>query len=367
MCAARASHLISNTLSLSDLTVKAAVAAVSSAIRAYTPADSPTIVALFAERGMTGKFDSQYLTWKYWQPRGDWPGPRSFIVTGDNELIAHAAIVPGTCSWADGRLATLHVYDWAARAGTGAGVMLLKHVSRMTDALLAIGGGAETLRILPHVGFRLVGVATGYARPLYPMRIMRCGMTWKLLPRFARALRRRSVAAAPDWSWQARRLAAAEVSQISSVFPRPVGGLAVTERSVDLFRYLLSCPSFPMHLYAVERGSVVRGYFLLASVAGQARIADCWVQSEEPSDWQALILSAVEQAKRDSQAAEVVILASDPLLAGALKSCGFHARFQIPIQMRSTGHVPLPEGTLRVQMLDNDSPYIWEGRNVYWG
>jgi hypothetical protein len=35
--------------------------------------------------------------------------------------------------------------------------------------------------------------------------------------------------------------------------------------------------------------------------------------------------------------------------------------------MRLTGHDPLPEGTLRVQMLDNDAPYIWEGRNVYWG
>jgi hypothetical protein len=347
--------------------VKAAVAAVSSAIRASTPADAPAIVGLFAERGMVGKFDSQYLIWKYWQRRADWPGPRSFIVTGNHEPIAHAAIVPGTCSWGGRRLTTLHLYDWAARAGTGAGVMLLKHMSRMTDALLAIGGGAETLRILPHVGFRTVGVATGYARPLYPMRIMRCGVTWKALPKLARAFLRRSGAAAPDWSWQARRLAAEEISQISSVFPHPMRGLAVTERSVDLFQYLLSCPGFPMHLYAVERGSLIRGYFVLASVAGQARIADCWVESEEPSDWRAVILCAVEQAKRDPQAAEVVILASDALLASALQSCGFHARFQIPIQMRSNGHRSLPEGTLRVQMLDNDSAYIWEGRNVYWG
>jgi hypothetical protein len=347
--------------------VKAAVAAMRSAIRASTPADAAAIVALFTERGMIGKFDSQYLTWKYWQPRADWPGPRSFIVTGNHEPIAHAAIVPGTCSWAGRRLATLHMYDWAARAGTGAGVMLLKHVSRMTDALLAIGGGAETLRILPHVGFRPVGVATGYARPLHPMRIMRCGMAWKVLPRLGRALLRRSAAAAPERSWQARRLAAAEVSQISSVFPRPIRGLAVTERSVDLFHYLLSCPGFPMHLYAVERGSIIRGYFMLASVAGQARIADCWVQSDEPSDWRNLILCAVEQARRDPQAAEVVILASDPLLAAALQSCGFDARFQIPIQMRSTHQDPLPEGRLRVQLLDNDAPYMWEGRNVYWG
>jgi hypothetical protein len=122
-----------------------------------------------------------------------------------------------------------------------------------------------------------------------------------------------------------------------------------------------------MHLYAVEKGSCIRGYFLLASVAGQARIADCWMESDDPSDWRALILCAVERAKRDPQAAEIVILASDPLLAEALQRCGFHARFQIPIQMRPTGGDRVPEGTLRVQMLDNDAAYIWECRNAYWG
>lgn len=316
---------------------------------------------------MLGNFDTPFLNWKYWQPRADWPGPRSFVVTAGSELIAHAAIVPGICAWAGRRVATLHLYDWAARAGTGAGVTLLKHIGRMTDALLAVGGAPETLRILPHVGFRPVGVATGYARPLYPMRIVRAGPKWKVLPRFARALLRRSAAAAPDPSWRARRLDAAELSQIRSVFPRPMRGLAVTERSVDLFHYLLSCPGFPMHLYVVERGSYVRGYFLLASLDGQARIADCWMESDELSDWRALILCAVERAKRDPQAAEVVILASDPLLATALQSCGFHARFQTPIQIRSTAQDTMPEGTLRVQMLDNDAAYLWECRNAYWG
>jgi len=325
------------------------------------------MVALFAEQHMFGNFDPQFLSWKYWQPRADWPGPRSFVVTGGDELIAHAAIVPGVFAWGGRRVAILHMYDWAARAGTGAGVTLLKQIGRMTDALLAVGGGTETLSILPHLGFRPAGVATAYARPLYPMRIVRVGPAWKLLPRLARAVLRRSAAAASDSSWRARRLDTAELSQIRSVLPRPVGGLAVMERSVDLFHYLLSCPGFPMHLYAVERGSWVRGYFLLASVAGQARIADCWMESDEPSDWRALILCAVEQAKRDPQAAEVVMLASDPLLATALQSCGFHARFQIPIQIRSTGQDTIPEGTLRVQMLDNDAAYIWERRNAYWG
>jgi hypothetical protein len=338
-----------------------------SSIRPSTPADAAAIGALFMERRMPVDLDPRYLDWKYWQPRDDWAGPRSFVVTRGNELIAHAAIVPGTCAWAGRRIAILEMFDWAAREGTGAGVILLKHIGRMTEAQLAIGGGAETLRILPYVGFRSAGVATGYARPLFPIRILDGGATWRLLPRLARALWRRSAAAAPDSHWQARRLSLDEVSQITSVLPRPVHGVAVTERSVGLLRHVLTCPTIPMQLYAVERGSSVRGYFLLVSLAGQARIADCWMESDEPSDWRALILCAIEQAQHDPQAAEVVTLASDPLLAGVLRSCGFYARFQRPIQIRSASSDTMPEGTLRVQMLDNDSAYLWEGHNEYWG
>jgi hypothetical protein len=238
----------------------------------------------------------------------------------------------------------------------------------MTEALLAIGGGAETLRILPQVGFRPAGVTTGYARPLFPMRIVRAGATRKLLPRLARAIWRRSPLKLMDGECQARSLSSAELSQIATVLPRPLDGMAVQERTVGLFRYLLSCPSVPMQLFAIEIAGRLRGYFLLASVAGQARIADCWMESNEPADWRALILCAVEQAQRDPHAAEVVMLASDRLLAGVLRSCGFYPRFECPIQVRQANGDTMPEGTLRVQMLDNDLAYLWEeGRSAYWG
>ena len=257
--------------------------------------------------------------------------------------------------------------DWVARAGSGAGVMLMKHVGRMTQALVAIGGAAETRRILPQIGFRPAGAVTGYARPLFPLRILRGGATPKLLPRLARALWRRSALAARDADWQVRRLGGDELSQITAVLPLPARGMAVTERSVDLFRYVLTCPAVPMQLYAVERAGRVRGYFLLASVPGQVRIADCWMDSGEPAAWRALALCAVEQAQHDPQAAEIVSWASDPLLAGALRTCGFYARFQSPIQVRPTGRDTRPEGTLRVQMLDNDAAFLCAGRNEYWG
>jgi hypothetical protein len=336
------------------------------AIRPATAADAAALGALFAEVGMDA--DPQHLRWKYWQPRADWVRPRSFVIASGSELIAHAGIIPGSCAWGTRRVMTIYVIDWLARRGEGGtGAMLMKHVGQMADALLLVGGSAETQRIAPHIGFRPAGTATGYARPLFPLRLLRGGATWKLLPRLARAVGRRSAAAAPEAGWRTRRLAGEEVSEIASVVPQPAHGTAVTERSVDLFRYVLACPIVPMQLYGVEKTGRLRGYFLLASAPGQVRIADCWMDSAEPADWRALILCALEQAKRDPQAAEVVICASDRLLSGSLEACGFHARFSSPIQVRPLRDDAMPEGTLRVQMLENDSPYLGDGRFEYWG
>jgi hypothetical protein len=339
---------------------------VTAAIRPSTPADEPAIVALLVQRGMVHTPDPGYLNWKYWQPRADWPRPRSFVLADGNELFAHAAVIPTTCAWGSRRVTMLQSIDWVASADSGGGVVLLKYLARLGDALIGIGGGERTRSLLPHLGFRAAGSATGYARPLAPLRILRGGATWKLPTRLARAIWRRSAAEAPE-HWRARRLAADDLSQIASVFPRPGQALAVTERSEALFHYVLSCPEVPMRIYAVEDVDRVRGYFLLASVPGQVRIADCWMDSDELADWRALILCAVEQARHDPQAAEVVAWASDARLAGALRSCGFYARFEVPIRVRPSVPDAMPRGTLRVQMLDTDDAFLFLGRHEYWG
>jgi hypothetical protein len=334
--------------------------------RPSTPADAAAITALFAEAGMD--LDPDHLHWKYWQPRADWPGPRSFVIASGTDVIAHAGIVPGSCAWGTRRETVIHVIDWVARASTGVGVMLMKHVGQMAGVLIAIGGGPDTRSILPHIGFRPAGSVTAYARPLFALRILRTGPAWKVLPRLARAAWRRSARAAPDPDWQVRRLGGDEVGQIATVLPRPTHGSTVTERNADQLRYFLTCPIVPMKLYAVSKAGRLRGYFLLALAPGQVRIADCWVDSEESEDWRATILCAVELAQDQPQAAEVVTWASDPLLATALRACGFYARSESPIQVRPSGNDTGPAGPLRVQLLDNDDAYLfYQGRNEYWG
>jgi hypothetical protein len=337
-------------------------------IRPSTPVDAPAIAALYGPVESGSSLDSKYFHWKFWQPRGDWVGPRSFVLASGDDVIAHAAIVPGVCIWRSHRVSALHVIDWFARRDEpGAGVAVMKHIARQAEALLSIGGSAETRRIVPHMGFRPAGTVTAYARALFPHRLLRGGATWRLVPRLARAARGFAAPSARGAEWQARRLTGEQVSQIASVLPRPAQDMAVTERRVELFRYVLTCPIVSMELYAVERAGQVRGYFLLASVPRQVRIVDCWINSADTQDWRAMILCAVEQAKRDPQAAEVVTWASDPVLGEALRACGFYARFQTPIRLRAAAGHPVLEGPLRVQMLDNDDAFLHPGGTEYWG
>ena len=338
-------------------------------IRPTTPADAAAIGALFAEVGFLPNLDPQHLYWKYWQPRADWPGPRSFVLASAGELVAHGAIMPGIFAWGSRRVSTIQIIDWVARRGeAGAGVAMMKYIAQLSESLLSIAGGAETLRILPHVGFRPAGVATAYVRTLFPSRLLRSeGIpAWRRWPRVVRSVAWTLTAPSSRRAkFEVRRLVGEDVNRIASVLPVPIREMAVLERSVELFRYMISCPDVPMALYAVERAGILRGYFLLACVPGQVRIADCWINSDDPADWRALIFCAVDEAKRDAQAAEVVSWASDPLMAQTLQSCGFHARYEIPVQIRAaTATMPAPP--LRVQMLDNDGVFLHQGRSEFW-
>jgi hypothetical protein len=339
-------------------------------VRPTTPEDAPAIAALLADSGLHPHMSRAEMHWKYWQAREDWPGPRSFVMTRDEEILAHAAIVPGNLTWEAGAMRTLHLIDWAARPLTvGAGVALMKHIGRSTDALLAIGGSARTLEIVPELGFQPLGHATAFVRPLNPLRILGGvqGPAWRLLPRTMRSVYWSAIAPhATAADGVVRRVGAEAVDALATDFPVPLDDTATFERSGSMFRHILACPMTPIQMYAWQRGKRARGYFLLAFAPGQARLADCWTRSLDPDDWRSLVLCAVREARRNADAAELVACASEPLLARVLENCGFHARGAQPIRYLARANVTLGAARLRVQMIDNDAAYSHQGRAELW-
>ena len=189
--------------------------------RPSTPADAAAIAALFAEARMD--LDPGHLHWKYWQPRADWPRPRSFVIVSGSELIAHVAIMPGTCAWGTRRETIIQMIDWVARAGTGMGVMLMKHVGQMAGALLSIGGGRKPAAFCRISVFVLRARQPAmHGRPFRcgyctPVRRGKCCHGWLAPPGGIRHPRK----LAPTGK---RAVGPDEIGQIDSVFPLPIQG-----------------------------------------------------------------------------------------------------------------------------------------------
>jgi hypothetical protein len=339
-------------------------------VRATTPEDGPQIVALMADAGLQPNGRPQDLQWKYWQSRADWIGPRSYVVSDGRTLLAHAAFVPLRCEWQGRPLKVAHLIDWAARAGEpGTGLMLMKHVATLTDALIGIGGSDASLKLLPNIGFRQCGAATGYVRSLRPLRLLSDASrpNWRLLPRMARSAVWRMLAPRPDCDqWQPRRVPAEQLNALATVFSQSPSAVTAFERSEGEVAYMLGCPMAPMELFVLEQGGSPRGYFILAFVACQARLVASWVGSDAPADWRVLIQCAVRQAMQKKAIAELVTWGSDPVLSACLEECGFHPRSRAPILIRSGKAIDLSGATLRVNMLDNDAAYLTGEGQLLW-
>ena len=348
----------------------------SSVFRPSTIADEAAIAALLQEslELLPGHptAESGHLRWKYWEPRADWSGSRSYVCLQDGQIVAHGAVVPSVCLWRGHRITALEVIDWAAKRNvSGIGVTLLKRIGTLTDAMFAVGGNElSTRRILPIIGFKECGTTvTYYARPIRPLQrlVNPAYRNWRLVPQVMRGVLWTLTAPSQrKVGWSAHPVSADQLAGASLVWPTPRFGSIIFERSSALMSYWLRCPATPMKLYSIQANGRSRGYFLLAFAPAQARIADCWIDSDDLSDWSATVQLAVTHAKAYPQVAEVVTMTSDPLLGAALLKCGFHIRRAIAMLWRAASGVACPDETIRYMMTDTDAAYLHDGRSILW-
>lgn len=332
-------------------------------IRLSTPADESEIVALMRSAGLEVTTAKGWLHWKYWQERADWPGTRSFIVANESRILAHSGIIPGACVWNNKRATVIHMMDWAASAdAVGAGIALMKYIGGLADALIGVGGSRYTRRALPMVGFRPCGSTILYARALRPWLTLQDASrwNWKTLPKFGRDLMRVLKSPAVEvGTWQATPLDRTQLESIASVLPSATADLTVLERSAALMAYFLDCPIAPMTLYRLERAGKRHGYFMLAFASRQARLVDCWVDSPDPSGWRSMVHCAVQAALHNPRVAELVTMASDPMLSQCLVDLGFHAHHTDAVMILPKPGLTAIPTNLRFQMLDSDAAFLF--------
>ena len=343
--------------------------------RPSTAADEPAIAALLRDSlGLAPGHpmaEPNHLRWKYWEPHANWAGSRSYVYLRDDQIVAHGAIIPNACLWREHRINALHVIDWVAKPESGgSGVALMKQIGKLTDVMIGVGGSEMTQQILPMIGFKECGTSVErYARPVRPLLRLQIPeyRSWRLAPQVVRGVFWTLTAPSRRATeWGVRRILADQLAAASPIWPRPKLGTTVFERSSASMSYLLRCPATPMELYSVHSDGRLRGYFLLAFAPAQARVVDCWIDSDELTAWSTMVQLAVEQAKTHLDVAEVVSMCSDPLLAAALIECGFHKRHAVPMWLRAASGVVRPDVRIRFLMADSDEAFLHNGRNNLW-
>lgn len=300
-----------------------------------------------------------HMGWKYWSPRSDWPGSRSYTARYNGVIAAHAAAWPVRLCVPGKVVPAVHVIDWAADPEyPGAGVWLMRQIVAKVPVAIATGGSEITRRILPMIGFRPHGELCWFARPVRPLAqaLTTSERNWRLP---ARLVRNTWWRLSPPWSipdgWSARPLAPEDVPE--RIWPQPSEATAVTARDADLYRYFVDAPLARHVLFGLEKDGALVGYFCLAFALHVARIADLWLPSTKVEDWCAGFRTAAVLAARERDVYEVSAWASTALGKQALSRAGFRLRDRTAVSV--SGDAKTLEGrTLHVQMLDCDASLL---------
>lgn len=340
--------------------------------RNTTPAEREQIRQLLREV-FHASDDAQFierphLAWKYYIERHDWPGSRSFVMSDHGDIVAHACAWPFTVLWNGEKVRGFHPIDWVARPSLpGAGTLLLREMRKLSPVSLSIGGTDAGRKAIVNSGYRPVGEMKFYARPLRPWLQARTHQrrNWKLAARFARnwLWNARCPAAAVPAGWRSLRIQAHEMSP--EVFPVSNAHVTACLRDAGLFRYYEQCPIAHHELHLVKKLGKPRGYFLLSLVPGQGRVADAWITSGDPDDWDALYRLAAEAAADREGIAEITAASALPGGQSALERAGFRLYESLPVMLFDPQKILAGAPPVHFQLIDNDFSFLHQGRPDY--
>lgn len=301
------------------------------------------------------------LRWKYFEPRPDWDGSRSYVLKQDGRIHAHACVVPVVFPTAGGPVTAIRLIDWAGGRGLpGSGVLLLKKLMDYAGAVIAVSGSEQTQKVLPRIGFQVRARASIYARATRPWRQFRTDpfpRGWKAPFRLARNVCW-SLALLPavPRGWTARPIPRFD-SSLEHLLTDPGELFTRPRRSPEMMNYMLRCPGAIFTAFEVRQETRPRGYFVLSRVAGQTRIAELWVDSGDPEDWRALCSLAVHSAAADPDTCEIFALASIGLLKNALAGSRLRLRRQEPIFVYDPRELLRGIPELNIGMIEGDEAY----------
>lgn len=310
----------------------------------------------------------EMMRWKYFSPRPDWNGSRSYVLRSEGRIFAHGCVAPVAFRLprsAEGParlVSSMRVIDWAGgRQAPAAGVRIMRQLAQLTDTVLAVGGSPDAVRVFPKIGFRHCGNVAVFARVVRPWRQFRSDpypRGWKAPLRLARSTLF-SLARLPGApvGWTCEAVGAFDDS-IRPALDFDPAGFTTTARSPELLNYMLACPGAAFSGFLIRQADRVRGYFLLSHVAGQTRIAEVRLDSQRADDWQAGFALATRQAAADPATCEILAVASTRQGIQSLRRNGYRLCRHDPVFLLDPGRRLEGVPELNLDLLVGDESYL---------
>ena len=333
-------------------------------LEAAAPETIPEILSLlkeaFSAQPDSPNLEPGLLRWKYFDHGPDSGSSRSYVIRRGTSIAAHACAWPIRLITPSGLVNAVQMLDWAAaKNAPGSGVMLARKLEEISPVLITTGGSAATQEVLPRIGFTRQASFGYYARVLRPWRQFRTRPSEgrKALPRLIRNTLWSRSPLAPVRGWASQASVHPEAELLARLDAEAVID-PKSSYSAAFLEFMLRCPAARMRYFSLLKDGSAQGYFLLARVGGQARLADLRVLSTRPDDWLSACAAAVRTAAEDPNACELVATAPLPLVAAALEGNGFRPRGSIPVFVRDPRELLARSAQIHLSMLDDDSAYL---------
>ncbi len=298
------------------------------------------------------------MGWKYFAPRPDWNGSRSYLLKSGERWLAHACVSPMPLERQGEHVRAILLVDWVS-AAPGAGAEIYKRFYPRIDALFGNGGSSGARRTIEGLKYPVVGSVDLFARPLKPWRLFLSRKSTGMGGPAARLARDIVAIALPLHStsgWRTEPVREFAGQHASLCAPDSQALYWQTERSPELLNYFLQCPYARVTGHVAMNKAQPRGYFLLADFGEEIRVAELRVQSESTEDWAAMIALATQVASK-TNASYITASTTLEAMRAALRTNGFRWIQKDPLYLYD------PQGRIQDKVLhitpfDGDQAYL---------
>ena len=314
-------------------------------------------------------FTTEMLHWKYFECRGPWDGPRSFIIHADGQISAHIGVTTTEfVSPVDPALAVtaVHPVDWLSNQQGGMlGAMLMLQAFGRGTVQYSLGSTEIGQKVLIGAGFKAVCTVPVFHRVFRPMSFP----VWRLI-HGKHHIPKQAALLAIDLSRsmfrsQAHRNFKLEpvhqfTDEISDLFRKSRQHFVCTSRTPELLNYFLHAPGGKVNGWLCRDEKRLVG-FALTSIGERdgirvGKIVDCFLAETERNVWQSAI--QVLAITLGGAGCDVVqTMASVPWFQQALAASGFFPRGRGTFFLRDPGNaVPLTQ-PFHLTLLDGDQAF----------